>query len=78
MPEDPYSWLIEAAGAVVEKVMRTQAYTHREPMRAALAILKPALRVMQDVIEQYVPAEQRQACKEFFSDGVSKVVVPAR
>ena len=76
LPEDPHTWLIDAAGAVVEKVMRVQTFTYKEPMRAAMAIFEPALRVVQDAIERFVPVDQREACSKFIGEGLAKVVVP--
>ena len=76
LPEHPATWIIEQCGKVQAMTYRAAVATFKDEIRAAVELLRPACKVIENAVNQFVPTEQQQACLEFIRAGMSKIVVP--
>ena len=76
LPADPMSWLIENAGAVIDRIVRVNCMLNRHRFQAIMAVLEPATKVFQKIFVEYIPAEQQDDANQKVVDGIRQIVWP--
>ena len=77
LPEDKLTWLLQHVGLVIDKINKVNALTFREPIKAAVTLMEPALRMFGDILEKYVTdPSQCVAARQDVQERLSRIMVP--
>lgn len=74
--EDPSSWLVVYLAKAIDKVEKINAATYGEQLRAAVAMMEPVGWIINDLIEQRVPADQKQLVRDEVRDRLRRILLP--
>jgi hypothetical protein len=77
-PADPATWFIQQGKLVIDAIAKVASLTFSDEHRAAMALLEPAIKVIQGSIHELVPAEVTPILIDTIGSRLERILVPDR